>query len=207
MKTDSLSESSLILRQQFKTATRDAILDAAASAFARDSAAHVRMEDIAARAGIAVGTLYNYFHDRSALVGALLELRTRALLDSLDAAVNVDVSFRERLRRFVQALADHFEANRPLLSVLLEEERSHGHDARTASRRHSVLWEVLARAKRLLAEGVRAGALREGDPMVYAALLVGMVRGMVSSALTGHARLGDAAPEIVSVFLKGAARR
>src|SRR5450759_1515604 len=97
MKTDSLSESQLILRQQFKTATRDAILDAAASTFARDSAAPVRMEDIAARAGIAVGTLYNYFQDRSALVNALLELRTRALLDCLDAAVKVEAPFRERL--------------------------------------------------------------------------------------------------------------
>lgn len=195
------------LRDRFKTATRDAILEAAASVFARDGAAHVRIEDIAARAGIAVGTLYNYFRDRSALVGALLELRTAALLDSLEIAVRANAPFEQRLARFVEALADHFEANRPLLSILLEEERIHGQDARTASRRHSVLRQVLTLAEQLLAEGVRASALRKGDPTVYAALLVGMVRGMVSSALTGHARLGDAAPEIVGIFLNGAGRR
>lgn len=207
MNSDSFSESTLILRRQFKAKTRDAILNAAATVFARDSATHVRMEDIAARAGIAVGTLYNYFQDRSALVGALLESRTRVLLDSLDAALDVDASFDERLMRFVQALADHFEANRSLLSFLLEEERVHGHDARTASRRHSVLREVLSRAERLLVEGVRDRALREGDPSMYAALLVGMIRGMVSIAVTGNARLGDAATAIVGVFLTGAGRR
>lgn len=202
-----LPEATLSLRDRFKTATRDAILEAAAAAFARDGAAYVRIEDIAAHAGIAVGTLYNYFHDRSALIGALLESRTFGLLDSLDAAADVDAPFPERLGRFVRTLADHFEANQPLLSVLLGEERSRGRDARTASRRHSTQQEVLVRAERLLAEGVRGGVLRDGDPWMYAALLVGMVRGMASSALTGHARLGDAAPEIVGVFLKGAGRR
>lgn len=201
------SETALTLRDRFKAATRDAILEAAAAVFARDGAAHVRIEDIAAHAGIAVGTLYNYFRDRSALVGALIELRTAALLDGLDVAVRSDAPFEQRLARFVEALAQHFEANRPLLSILLEEERLHGQDARTASRRQSVLRELMTRAERLLAEGVRDGALRDGDPGMYAALLVGMVRGMVTSALTGHARLADAAPNIVGVFLKGAAKR
>ena len=207
MNTSSHTEPALTLRDRFKTATRAAILEAAASSFASDGATGVRMEDIAARAGIAVGTLYNYFQDRSTLVGAVLELRIRALLDGLDAAVNVDAPFRERLGRFVQALAGHFEANRPLLSILLDEERSHGHDARTASRKRSFHRELLARAERVLAKGVRDGALRAGDPGAYAALLVGMVRGMVSSTLTGQARFGDAASEIVSVFLNGAGRR
>jgi AcrR family transcriptional regulator len=207
MTNAALPETTVTLRDRFKTATRDAILEAAASVFARAGAAHVRIEDIAAGAGVAVGTLYNYFRDRSELVGALLELRTAALLDGLDVAVRADAPFEQRLARFVEALAAHFEANRPLLSVLLEEERGHGHDARTASRRLSVMREVLGRAEPLLAEGVRSGALREGDPRLYAALLVGMVRGMVASALTGDTRLADAAPVIVGVFLMGAGRR
>lgn len=208
MKTPSRSESPLILRQQFKTATRDAILDAAAFTFARHSPAHVRMEDIAARAGIAVGTLYNYFQDRSALVGALLELRTRALLDCLDAAVQADAPFRERLGRFVQALADLFEANLPLLAVMLDEERSHGRDGRAVSRRYSVLQELLTRSERLLDEGVRNGSLRKGDPNVYAALMVGMVRGLALSALSkGGVRFSDGAPEILGVFLNGCAEQ
>jgi len=207
MNTSSHIESALTLRDRFKTATRGAILEAAASSFASDGATGVRMEDIAARAGISVGTLYNYFQDRSSLVGALLELRMRAMLDGLDAQHDADAPFRQRLGRFVQALADHFEANRSLLSVLLEDASSHGHDGRATSRGRSVLREVLTRAERLLADGVHRGVLREGDPTVYAALLVGMVRGMVWSALARKTGLADAAPEIVAVFLNGAGRR
>lgn len=207
MKTDSHSEDTFSLRNRFRAATRDAILEAAASIFASDGATRVRMEDIAARAGIAVGTLYNYFHDRTALVEALLERRTSALLDGLDAATRADAAFHARLSRFVGALADHFETNRSLLSVLLDEERSHGQHARTAYRHRSVLKEVLARAERLLAGGVDERVLGDGDPAMYAALLVGMVLGMCKSALAGgNTRLSDAVPSIVGVFLNGASR-
>jgi AcrR family transcriptional regulator len=207
MNIGSLYEDTLTLRGRFKTATRDAILEAAAAAFASEGPTHVRMEDIAARAGIAVGTLYNYFQDRSALVGALLEVRTLPLLAALDAAVSADTAFQARLMRFVEVLADHFETNQALLSVLLDEQRSHGHDARTAEHRQSVFQEVVRRGERLLSEGVRGRALRDADPALYAALLVGMVRGMALTVLAGgDVRVSDAAPTIVDVFLRGASR-
>jgi AcrR family transcriptional regulator len=192
------------LRDRHKSATREAILDAGAELLTT-AATHVRMEDIAARAGIGVGTLYNYFRDRTSLVEALLEARRCALLDNLDAALAAGAPFRDRLSAFVQTLARHFETNRPLLSLLLEAERSTLTGA--ASRKHSVLQEVLGRAERLLSEGVREQEVREGDPLTFAALLVGMVRGTGDTILArGTGRLTDAAPLIVAVFLKGASR-
>lgn len=199
-----------------KGATRDAILQAAASVFAADGATHARMEDIAATAGVAVGTVYNYFEDRTALVTALLETRRRALFDALDAAIPREVAtgadrpggrFEADLERFVAALARHFDANRALLSVLLDEELHRGIDAKAASRRRTVLQEVLVRAERLVAKGIRSRALQKGDAAVYSALLVGMVRGVAMSALARReARFADSTREIVRVFLNGASR-
>lgn len=83
MNLDSLSDSRVTLRTRIRTATREAILGAAAELLGRDSASQTRMEDIAARAGVAVGTVYNYFEDRTALVSALLETRTTTLLETL----------------------------------------------------------------------------------------------------------------------------
>jgi hypothetical protein len=93
-----------------------------------------------------------------------------------------------------------------LLTVLLDEERSRGQDARAASRRRSVLNEVSSRAERLLAEGVREGVLRQGDPAFYAAALVGMMRGLAERELTGGtARLAAASPTLLDMFLNGTA--
>lgn len=209
---NSSTESRVSLRDRFKAATRDAILDAAAGLLTSDDAAHVRMEDIAARAGIAVGTLYNYFQDRGALVAALLEARSRALLDALDAvAAGADDAgasgFEADLQRFVSAVSDHFDRNRFLLHVLFQEDRSRGIDARSATRRQSALAELFVRADRLMARGIRVKALRKGDPQVYASLLVGMIRGVLMRLMAGGGGSApDAGREIVRVFMTGAAR-
>lgn len=207
MSPSSLPDTTPSLRGRFRAATRDAILEAAAAVCARDGAAQLRMEEIAASAGVAVGTLYNYFEDRSALVRALLESRTLTLLEGLDAASRQEAPFLDRLGGFVQALGDHFEANRYLLSVLLGEETRHGHDGQSVSCGRSVVQEILVRAEGLMADGVRAHALRDGDPAAYAVMLVGMVRGMVimRTLSGGTAPLTDTAPEMVRVFLHGAA--
>lgn len=215
MNSSSSNEDSLTLRQRLKSATRDAILEAAAKVFAADGAAKARVEDIAAEAGIAVGTVYNYFEDRTALVTALLETRTKSLFEALDevessAAADVRgdavAAFQDRLGRFVTALGAHFDVNHSLLSALLDEERERGIDARTATRRQTVREGVLVSAERLIARGIRVRALQKGDPAIYAALLVGMVRGMGMSALARQARFADRAGDIVRMFLHGVGR-
>lgn len=213
------------MRERFRTATREAILDAAARLLTTEGASHTRMEDIAASAGVAVGTVYNYFEDRTALVTALLESRTKTLFEALDGSPKLGGSpaplhlraakgpkgdaaaFEAELGRFVSAVAAHFDTNRLLLTVLLEEERHRGVDARAASRRRTVFEELLARAERLMASGIRTRAIRKGDPALYAALLVGMVRGVAMSVLVrGEAFAAGGTDAIVRVFMSGAAR-
>lgn len=212
LNSSSSSESSLTLRARLKLATREAILDAAAAAFAADGAAHVRMETIASRAGVAVGTVYNYFTDRTALVNALLETRTQGLIDALDAmppaaAGTPSRQFGAELGHFVEAIAGYVDANRSLLNVLLEEEEQRGIDSASARRRRLVRGQVLERAQRLMAKGIRTRALEKGDPVVYASLLLGMVRGVGATALTRRdGRVADHTAAIVGVFLHGAAR-
>ena len=221
MNQASSTDSRVTLRARFRTATREAILDAAAGLLGSDAGTHARMEDIAARAGVAVGTVYNYFEDRTALVSALLETRTRTLIDALDAPVKATgrakrpaaglvagrSTFEAELEHFVSALATHFDTNRFLLRIVLEEERERGIDAKSASRRRTLLGELLLRAERLMEKGIRTRALQKDDPALYAALLVGMVRGVAKSALSArHEFSVNGTATIVRVFMTGAAR-
>ena len=58
-----------------------------------------------------------------------------------------------------------------------------------------------------MTQGIRARGLQKGDPVVYASLLLGMVRGIGATALTrGTLRVADHADTIVAVFLSGAGR-
>jgi AcrR family transcriptional regulator len=204
------------LRDRLRASTRDAILESAANAFNAGGPDAARMEDIAAGAGIAVGTLYNYFRDRNALVAAVLQSRTQGLLDLLDETV-ADLAvtqgpgaarFADGVRRFVSVLTGHCEANRALMLAVIDEGLHHGVDAPAVNRQHTVATQLMARAGRLLAIGIEAGVLRRADPSLYAAMLLGMVRSVTVIALVrGDAGLAERSAAIVEVFLDGAGRR
>ena len=57
---------------------REAVLDAAAELFAQDGE-NVQMDQIAARAGLGVGTLYRHFADKQALRAAIIGRRFEAV--------------------------------------------------------------------------------------------------------------------------------
>jgi AcrR family transcriptional regulator len=69
------------LRDRQKQERERRIVKAAAKLFARKGYAEVAMEDVAARAGLAVGTIYNYFPSKSALLLAIVRRETRSLLE------------------------------------------------------------------------------------------------------------------------------
>jgi len=222
MNPDSSSDSRVSLRARFRTATREAILEAAATLLGGDTASQTRMEDIAAEAGVAVGTVYNYFEDRTALVRALLASRSETLLSELDEALESGsrsrvavgasaatpaAAFAAQLTRFVSTLVAHIDANRFLFAVLHEDEHRRGIDAKTASRRQTVLGEVLARADRLMERGIKARALRKDDPALYGALLVGMVKATAHSTHSRQRMISrEGTATIVRIFMTGAAR-
>lgn len=218
MNLDSSTDAKVSLRAKFRTATREAILEAAAGLLSADGGAQTRMEDIAARAGIAVGTLYNYFEDRKTLVSALLESRTRALLDELDgghpvrkAAPSASVvipedQFLAELTHFVEALSRHVETNRFLFSLLQDEVGQRGMDANAANRKQTILGELLERAERLMERGMKSKVLKKADPAVYAALFIGMMRGLALSSLMTRRPLGGRGADVVEFFMRGAAR-
>lgn len=98
------------IRQQLIEARRSQILDAAATVFAEKGFHRTTTKDIASKAGIAEGTIYNYFGSKDALLigmmSRLAELET--LGDELTEALQGDVRdffvaiFRRRVEHIVE---------------------------------------------------------------------------------------------------------
>src|SRR5919201_3557298 len=65
------------LRERLRAETGRAIAAAAEETFAANGVREARIEEIAARAGVSVGTVYNHFEDREALLNGLVERRRR----------------------------------------------------------------------------------------------------------------------------------
>jgi AcrR family transcriptional regulator len=88
--------------------TRAAILAAAAERFAQQGYSRTSVADVAAAADVSLGTVYQYFRDRSDLVAALLQGGVTTMLERTDSAWRATEGFaglHRVLHNFVTAYA------------------------------------------------------------------------------------------------------
>lgn len=201
------------LRERLREATAATILTAAEQAFAAQGLRSARMEDIAAGAGVSVGTLYNYFADRGALLGALLASRRAEMMNRLDAALGRGEGkpFDEQLALLLTALFDDFEKHRRFMSILMEGELTRDPETTAVGGPpREAMRAVYERLERLIERGVGSGALQGGPSRLYPAILMGMLRGVLIRTLfekSPGVDLRQTVPELVDFFLHGAGAR
>ena len=105
--------------------TVDAILDAAAQVFGKHGYASGTTNRIAERAGVSIGSVYEYFPNKDAILVALaerhLDLMTRDVEALLRDALDADEGLDTLLRRFVEAMLEVHERNPDLHRVVFSE--------------------------------------------------------------------------------------
>jgi AcrR family transcriptional regulator len=201
MNEDSATAKPVRLRDRFRDEANRAILDAAEQVFSEEGPG-ARMERIAARAGVAVGTLYNHFRDREALASALACSRREALLGRLDAAVAASAgrSARDQLRAFVSAVAEHARAHGRYLAMLVQS----GAGPASASPGKGLLDELIARADLIVSRAIEAGELRPETRPVLPLALVGVIRTASVRVLEGGSTWDALTDPIIDLLLRGA---
>jgi AcrR family transcriptional regulator len=110
-------------RQSRSQATVSAILDAAARVLARESLQGFNTNRVAEVAGVSVGSLYQYFPNKAALIVALIEQAQSELASAIETAAlsAVDQPLEESLRALVR-IAIEQQYGRPLLAAALDHE-------------------------------------------------------------------------------------
>jgi len=160
--------------QRRSAATVDAILEAAARILESAGLAGYTTNAIAARAGVSVGSLYQYFPNRDALTAALIERESSPLLAEVEAAAAA-TSCEVALLRLIRAAVAH-QMRRPELARLLDfEERRlplDERDARVGERIHAVLLGAFGLADAPAIDDLQTAALD----------VIAIVRGMVDAA-------------------------
>ena len=181
------------LRERNKTERRRRILEAARAVFLAHGYEHASTREIAARAGVAVGTVFVYARDKRDLLMTIVNDDLEAVTDASFANLAGDAPFLEKLialfepryRYWVRdpelsTFALHETASARVKSVPSETERFY-------RRRHRMLDKIAE----LVDEEQRAGRLgRPDDPETIAQFLMG--------TYLAHARfwLSDADPQV-----------
>ncbi len=147
-------------RDRVRTATRDALLEAAEHVFAEKGTDGARIEDIAARARVAVGTIYNYFGDSAELLKALINQNAETICSRGSIS-------RWRTRGASappgRARSRPSSGSLSIACVIIIGSTQFSCNARTArsSSMDGVSSEFYARAEALVQRGVRLGLVRE----------------------------------------------
>jgi len=112
------------LRARLREATAQAILVAAEEVFADEGFHAAHMGTIAGKAGVSVGTLYNHFADREAMLAGLLAARRGELIGKMDGAIREAAGqpLRARLRGILAAFLGHCAAHRKFVHIALQRE-------------------------------------------------------------------------------------
>lgn len=191
------------LRDRLREETSNAILAAAEAVIGAAGLHAARMERIAAEAGVSVGTLYNHFEDREAILEALRGSRVdqlqRRIAEALDEVGGRPV--REQIRALLGAIASHGRRHGPFLSALMQEQIGPKR-IRPHSRVQSALLPIV---EEILARGAAAGELRDVPADVRAETLIAITRLVLVRTVDGHG--GDAELDaFTDLFLHGVAR-
>jgi AcrR family transcriptional regulator len=164
-----------------KQARRDAILAAGLQVFAEHGFEAARLDDVAARAGVAKGTLYLYFTDKTALFEEIIRAAASPVSGQLEALAHMpDVPTRILLQKLFSVFRHEVlgtERKLVLRLVLSEGPRfpaiAQFYHAEVVSRGLGVLTRIVERG---IARGeIRSEALAQFPQLVMAPLLVSLL--------------------------------
>jgi AcrR family transcriptional regulator len=168
-----------------RLATREAIVDAALAHVAAGGYASASVQAVAARAGVAVGTVYRHFPSKGDLFA---EVFRRASQRELDVVVEVsgagDRPASERIAAAVEAFCRRALAGPVLAYALIAEPV----DPAVESERLHLRTGYRDAFARVLHDGVASGELRPHDTRTVAAALVGALGEALVGPLSARRR-------------------
>jgi AcrR family transcriptional regulator len=172
----------------------EAVYEAAARILEETGLASLNTNVIAERAGVSVGSLYQYFPSKDAVVAGLLRRKRAELLADIRAVVqnHSDFSFKEATGRLIQAALRH-QLERPGLARILEFAENYlPVDSETAALKVEISREI----ERFLAErGTARADIAAND-------ITALSRGMIDAAgLRGEIDAFDLAARVEAAVL------
>jgi TetR/AcrR family fatty acid metabolism transcriptional regulator len=193
------------IQEMVTAARRKQILDAATQVFAEKGFHRATIKDVAKASGVADGTIYNYFDNKTDLLIALLDRLNESERREVDLASGPDQDVRSFFVNYVRHRIAVLWSNHQVMQAVLPELISNPELRR---RYHQQVIEPTMRiGEQFFQTQMEQGHLRKVNPALAARTFAGSILGLlVLQMLDDHtlaARL-DALPEVLaSLFFDG----
>jgi len=168
------------------------VLDAAEGVFAKHGFRSTSVEEIATRAELSVGSLYNLFSSKEALFAAVLDRRQEELLSGLRRELARETSPLRKIERLVVFTLSYFEKHEALFRLYLSVTNGFLWNIRPTLGERS--FEKHLEFLQFIAGICREGMARGGWPRSDPESLALVIAGMLNAFLTRWVTVGNGAP-------------
>jgi AcrR family transcriptional regulator len=169
-------------RQFDRAPKRQLLIESAAEVFATQGFASTRVADIAQRAGVAKGTVYEYFSSKEELFFAVFEWINQQIRRRVDRVLEDDGDPRDRLITLLRTSAEIVAEHRELFSMNVDfwaASRGSAFEDRFATTCRSQYQEYRRLAAEVIRRGQRDGTFRSQlDADSVATLVVSALDGL-----------------------------
>ncbi len=195
-------------REQSKAHTRERLLDAARSVFARGGFHGASVEEIASEAGFSTGALYSNFDGKEDLFLALMEREIAAHAREIAEAVGARSSVDERAKGGARQWMTMIEREPELLLLFMEFWAYGVRDARVRPKVAARFAQVRELLTRLIADGVREFDLELALPAEQLAVAIdALADGIARQKLADPGAVPDELMgKVLSILFAGATR-
>lgn len=183
---------------------REQILQAALEVFSEKGFYQAKIEDIAQRAGIGKGTVYEYFAGKTQLFQYMLKEGLAEFSKALNQELEKEDTVRGRLLVLARMSLEMGINHRPLARIALMEAGIIGDDFRRwLLEMHN---DRIRQVEEILAEGIRKREIREVNVKVFARLFYGgigaLMNPMTEMSIAGNS-INELTEEAVGYYLQG----
>jgi AcrR family transcriptional regulator len=188
---------------------RTQLREAALQVFARKGYRNAVVEDVAAEAGVAKGTVYTYFDRKEELLGAVFEGHLEELRARQDEILESDRLPLEKIRALHHGFADLLGEDDAFARVLLDIWTAGMQDPERFGIDFKTLYaEYRALVRQLLEEAEARGDIRTDLPHLTPAVLIGAIEGVLLQWVLDPegVEFPEAADDVIDVLYRGVRR-
>jgi AcrR family transcriptional regulator len=164
---------------------RDAILDAARAVFSREGYAASSVDDVAAEAGIAKGTVYLYFKSKEEFYLAALARDIRVFAGRAREEMESSPTFRDQIQAFFRVRLEYCRAHEDFLRIYLSEYGSMCVNTPISAELRRLQRKNMRYLASVVQKAIDRREIRKVSAPALAATLFDMARGLIERRLLG----------------------
>ncbi|MEQ8673225.1 MAG: TetR/AcrR family transcriptional regulator [Aggregatilineales bacterium] len=186
------------IQAQIVALKKGQILDSATQVFAEKGFHKATIKDIAKVAGIADGTVYNYFENKTALLLGILDRLNESEQREVDLGGGMDGDFRAFFVRYLRHRLDVVFDNADIFRAILPELLVNAELRETYY--NEVIAPTMTLAEAMFAERMSGGQMRQTNPALATQILAGTVFGLLNLYLLGAEEIASQRDEMAEVI-------